>query len=135
MESLEIIKSVSEVGYTRYSGIEITAVGEGFGEARVVLTENHRNPSGAVHGGIIFCLGDVIGGVAFRTLGGLPVTLSSDITYFRPILDDQVIYARADVIKFGKTTGFVEIKILNEKKVECARIAATYYNMEGRRKS
>lgn len=133
MDSIETIRSESEVGYTAYSGIEITAIGEGWCEACVHMEKHHLNPSGAAHGGIIFALGDVAGGVAFKTLGGLPTTLSSNITYFRPFLGDSVIYARADVVKFGKTTGFVNVQLLNEKKVECARIAATYYNMKGRK--
>ena len=130
--TLQQEREICEVGYTRYSGIELTAFGKGFAEGKMVITEHHQNPGGAVHGGAIFCLGDVIGGIAFRGMGGPPVTLSSNITYFRPMLDDQVIYARAEVIKFGKTTAFIEISILNEEKTECARIAATYYNLKGR---
>ena len=131
-DSFEHLKTVISTGYTAYSGVELTDAGDGYAEGRMMITENHRNPYGNVHGGAIFCLGDVIGGAAFRTYGGLPVTLSSNISYMRAMKSDHVIYARADVIKYGKTTSYVEIKILNEQKVECARIAATYYNVEGR---
>ena len=133
-ELLETIRLESLKGYTEYSGIELTKVGDGFAEGRVQLAPCHRNPSGAVHGGITFCLGDVIGGIACRTLDALPVTVSSTISYMRPMISDQVIYARADVIKYGKTTFFVEIHILNEQKVEAARLQATYYNMKCRGK-
>lgn len=132
---LSKFKERSEVGYTSYTGVELTAVGDGWAEGRILISDHHLNPSGAVHGGTIFCLGDVTGGVAYRSTGALPVTQSSSITYFRPFLNDRVIYSRADVIRAGKTTGFVEIKIYNEQKTECARISATYYNVEGRTRS
>ena len=72
--SLEQIREESINGYTEYSGIEIMETREGYAFGRVVLQDHHRNPSGAVHGGLTFCLGDVMGGTAVRTLGALPIT-------------------------------------------------------------
>ena len=72
-ELLETIRKEAMKGYTEYSGIELTEVGEGYAAGRVVIKPQHLNPSGAVHGGIIFCLGDVIGGIACRMTDSLPV--------------------------------------------------------------
>ena len=125
----DVIRKESTTGYTEYSGIELTETGEGTAAGRVVIKDCHLNPSGAVHGGLIFCLGDVIGGNACRTLGALPVTVSSTISYMRPLRGDRVIYAEAEVTKAGKTTFFVTIRILNEKHEEAASLQAVYYNM------
>ena len=127
--SLETIQKESVLGFTEYSGIELLEVTEGYAYGCVQIQEHHKNPSGAIHGGLIFCLGDVIGGTACRSIGALPVTVSSSISYMRPILGDQVIYARANIVKQGKTTIFVEIRILNEQKEEAAMLQATYYNI------
>lgn len=132
MITIEELQAISINGYTEYSGIVLDRIDEGYAEGHIDITEHHRNPYGAVHGGVTFCLGDVIGGIACRTMGALPVTVSSNISYYRPMLHDRVIYARAKVVKYGKTTAFVEIKILNEEKIEAAGIAAVYCNMEGR---
>lgn len=131
---LETIRSEALNGYTEYSGIELTEVREGYAAGRIVIKPHHCNPSGAVHGGIIFCLGDVIGGIACRMTDSLPVTVSSTISYMKPMLGDRVIYAEAKVLKSGKTTMFAEISILNEKKEEAAKLQAVYYNMKSRGK-
>ena len=129
---IERIRQESIKGYTEYSGIDILETEEGYAFGKVEILAYHRNPSGAVHGGLIFCLGDVMGGTACRTLGALPVTVSSSISYMRPLLHDQVIYARANVAKAGRTTIYVNISILNEQKEEAAVLQAVYYNMSSR---
>ena len=133
-ELLETIREEAMKGYTEYSGIELTEVGEGYAAGRVVIEPHHLNPSGAVHGGIIFCLGDVIGGIACRMTDSLPVTVSSTISYMKPMLGDKVIYAEARVLKSGKTTMFAEISILNEHKEEAVKLQAVYYNMKSKGK-
>jgi len=132
METIEEIRKTALVGYTEHSDIELTRISEGHAEGRVAVKAHHLNPSGAVHGGIIFCLGDVIGGIACKTMDALPVTVNSNISYMRPMLGDKYIYTKADVIKKGKTTLFVDIRIYNEKMVETCRMNATYYNMANR---
>ncbi|MBQ9030406.1 MAG: PaaI family thioesterase [Parasporobacterium sp.] len=133
-DMIETISRESMKGYTEFSGIELTQTKEGYAEGKVEIQDHHRNPSGAVHGGIIFCLGDVIGGIACRTLGALPVTVSSNISYMRPMLKDRVIYARAEVLKAGKTLYNVTIRILNEQKTESAVLQAIYHDMKSRGK-
>jgi len=133
-ELLETIRKEAMKGYTEYSGIELTEIGEGYAAGRVVIEPQHLNPSGAVHGGIIFCLGDVIGGIACRMTDSLPVTVSSTISYMKPMLGDKVIYAEAKVLKSGKTTMFAEISILNEQKEETVKLQAVYYNMKSKGK-
>ena len=132
MKSVETIISEAIVGFSSYSDIELTAVGEGFAEGKIEIKDHHRNPSGAVHGGTIFCLADVIGGIAAYTLGCLPTTLNSNISYMRPMINDKVITCRADVIKKGKSAVFVEAKVFNVQMEEAARLVATYYDLNDR---
>ena len=130
--TLEQIKKESILGYTAYSGIELLEAENGHAFGRIRLQDHHRNPSGAVHGGVIFCLADVMGGTACRTLDALPVTVSSTISYMRPMLGGEVIYARADIIRRGKTTIFVEVRVLNDSMEETAMLQGTYYDMSSR---
>ena len=130
--SLDQIKEESILGYTAYSGIELLEAEDGHAFGCIRLQDHHRNPSGAVHGGVIFCLADVMGGTACRTVDALPVTVTSTISYMRPMLGDQVIYARAQIVKQGRTTIFVEVRVLNEKMEEAALLQGTYYNMQNR---
>lgn len=130
--SLESMRTLITTGFTAHTGIELTSVGEGFAEGKIELKPEHLNPYGVVHGGVTYCLADVLGGAAFRTMGGLPVTMNSNITYFRPVKAGKVIYAKAEVVRYGNTTSFIETKIFDEDMMECCRVAATYYNIEGR---
>lgn len=123
------IRKESILGFTAYSDIEILKTSEGYAYGRVQIQNHHLNPSGAVHGGLIFCLGDVMGGTACRTLDALPVTVSSNISYMRPLLHVKEIYAEAHVVKSGRTTMYADIRILNEQKEEAAMLQAVYYNM------
>ena len=130
--TLEQIKKESILGYTAYSGIELLEAEDGHAFGKIRLLDHHRNPSGAVHGGVIFCLADVMGGTACRTVDALPVTVSSTISYMRPMLGGEEIYARAEIVKRGKTTIFVDVRVLNDHMVETAMLQGTYYDMSGR---
>ena len=132
--TVEKIREEALKGYTEYSGIELLEADDGYAIGRVLIKVHHLNPSGAVHGGITFCLGDVIGGIACVTVDALPVTVSTSITYMRPMLGVKEITTRADVIKRGKTTLFVEISIYDDQGNETGRLLATYYDMKGRAK-
>lgn len=130
--SLEQIKEESILGYTAYSGIELLEAEDGHAFGRIRLLDHHRNPSGAVHGGVIFCLADVMGGTACRTVDALPVTVSSTISYMRPMLGGEMIYAKADIVRRGRTTIFVDVRVLNDDMEETAMLQGTYYDMSGR---
>ena len=134
-KDLDTIRKEAIVGYSEHSGIELTDAGDGWAEGRVEIKSCHLNPSGAVHGGIIFCLGDVIGGIACYTLDTLPTTVSTNVVYMHPMLGDRMIYASAKVIKNRRTTMFADIRILNEQKEETARLQAVYYNLKNRKKA
>ena len=130
--TIEEIRETALQGYTKHSDIELIDAGDGYAVGRVSIQPHHLNPSGAVHGGITFCLGDVMGGIACYTLGVLPVTVSTSISYLRPMLGTREITARAEVIKTGKAMVFVEIKIFDDRNLETGRLQAAYYDMRGR---
>lgn len=130
--TLEQIKKESILGYTAYSGIELLEAEDGHAFGQIRLKDHHRNPSGAVHGGVIFCIADVMGGTACRTVDALPVTVSSTISYMRPMIGGEVIYARADIVKRGKTTIFVDVRVFNDRMEETAMLQGTYYDMSSR---
>ena len=77
----------------------------------------------------------MIGGIACYTLDTLPVTVNSTVSYMNPMLGDKVIYAKAEVVKNGRTMMFTDIRILNEQHDEAARMQAVYYNMKNREKT
>ena len=131
--TIEEMREAAIAGYTDYSGIELLDMGDGYAEGRVRIEDYHLNPYGAVHGGLIFCLGDVMGGIACSTLGAKPVTVNSNVSYFSPLIGTKEITARAQVVKYGRTMMFTEISIFNDQHVEACRMNASYYNVRERK--
>ena len=132
--NIEEISKFAIVGYSQHSDIELLDIGEGYAVGRIVIEKRHLNPSGAVHGGVTFCLADVIGGIACYTAGSLPVTVNSNVSYLRPMLGTKEITARAEVIKKGKNVLFVEANIYDDTGKETVRLTATYMDMTERAK-
>ena len=130
--TIEDMRKSAITGYTDHSGIELLEMGDGYAYGRIRIAEHHLNPSGAVHGGVTFCLGDVMGGIACATLGAKPVTVDSNISYFRPLVGTKEITAKAQVIKYGRTMMFTEVRIYNDQNTEACRMNASYYNTRER---
>jgi uncharacterized protein (TIGR00369 family) len=68
-------------------GVEEDAARDGRAELRLEATDEHTNPSGAVHGGVLATLVDAAMGAAIRSLsdeGDTPATSQLTITYLRP---------------------------------------------------
>jgi uncharacterized protein (TIGR00369 family) len=79
--------------------------------------ENHHNPMGRVHGGMIAALADAAMGIAFgRTL--LPgedfSTIDMQIQFVRPVTTG-LIRAEAFVVERGLRIGFVRCEITNKR--------------------
>lgn len=120
------------MGFTEYTGIRILHADNGHAEGEIIVGPEHLNPMGALHGGLLFTLLDTIGGVATRTLGVTPTTLTSNINYLRPTLGAKKITAKADVIKRGRNISVVRIDIFDDKDVLVASGAGNYSDISGR---
>ncbi|MDD3023644.1 MAG: PaaI family thioesterase, partial [Syntrophomonadaceae bacterium] len=59
-----LVDSINHTPYYRLLGIEIAKVGKGTAELAVCANQNHANPLGAIHGGLIMSLADAAMGNA-----------------------------------------------------------------------
>ena len=99
------------------------------GAARVALQtgQQHYNPMGTVHGGILCDLADAAMGVAMAStiLNGETFTTSElSIHYFRPV-QVALLTATAKVIHRGRSTGYIECEIHDEGGRLIAKSAST----------
>ncbi len=77
-----------------------------------------HNPFGIVHGGIFCDFADVAMGAAFASTldeGEIFSTVELQMNYFKSIVDD-IITAKAYVVRKGKKTGYVECEIFDPRK-------------------
>jgi uncharacterized protein (TIGR00369 family) len=99
------------------------------GEAVVELPVDGRmhNPMGFVHGGVIALLADAATGIAFgRTLDDQQsfATVEMKTSYVRPIKEGR-LRAEATLVQRGLRIGFVECRIVNERKKLIATASCT----------
>jgi uncharacterized protein (TIGR00369 family) len=100
------------MGFREHVALQVEPVDEGRGRVVVEAGEDHLNPSGAVHGGVIATMIDVAMGTAVATTGGeSPVTVSLTVTYLEPGRPGR-LEAVARVRKRGKRLLVVEAEVV-----------------------
>ena len=96
------------MGFREHVQLQVEPVDEGTGRVVVDAGDEHLNPHGTVHGGLLATMLDVAMGTAVATTGGeSPVTVSLAITYLEPGQPGRLV-ATAKVRKRGKRLIVVE---------------------------
>ncbi|MGY1847036.1 MULTISPECIES: PaaI family thioesterase [unclassified Blastococcus] len=78
---------VTTGGYAERLGARPESAGEGAARMEFEVTEEHLNPAGTLHGGVLATLVDTAMGQAVRTTTGdgeVPATSQLTVTYLRP---------------------------------------------------
>jgi uncharacterized protein (TIGR00369 family) len=114
-------------------GIELVDSGGGVCTMRLEAGEQHLNPMGTVHGGILCDLADAAMGMAFfSTLdeGESFTTLELKINYLRPFWTGTLI-ARGTVISRGRTIGLTECRVVDDRDRLIAHATSTCMALRG----
>lgn len=114
---------------TKVTGIEITDVGDHYAKVELDLDERHYNAMGAVMGGVYFTMSDFAFAIASNHAGEPTVTLSSHITYLRPVKGKHLI-AETKCLKDGRRTCNYEIQIRDDLGTEVATVVTEGYKVE-----
>lgn len=97
------------------TGVELLEVKEGYSKARLTITEKHLNAGHRTQGGAIFTLADLALAAAANSHGTLAFSLSSTITFLRSSGPSDTLYAEARERYTGRTTGYYQIDITNQR--------------------
>ena len=74
-------------GFAGRLGIRVDDTGDGGARLTLEVTDEHLNPAGTLHGGVLATLVDTAMGQAVRTVtgeGDVPATSQLTVTYLRP---------------------------------------------------
>lgn len=74
-------------GFAGRLGIRVAETGDGDARLAFEVTDEHLNPAGTLHGGVLATLVDTAMGQAVRTVtgeGDVPATSQLTVTYLRP---------------------------------------------------
>ena len=96
------------MGFREHAQLQVEPGEEGTGRVVIDAVDEHLNPHGTVHGGVLATMIDVAMGTAVATTGGdSPVTVSLTVTYLEPGKPGRLV-ATAKVRKRGKRLIVVE---------------------------
>lgn len=96
-------------------GVELIEIKEGYGKARLTITEEHLNAGHRTQGGALFTLADLALAAAANSHGALALSLSSNITFLRGSGAGDTLYAEARERYIGRSTGYYQIDITNQR--------------------
>ena len=114
-------------------GIEVVEAGGGACTMSMEAGEQHSNPMGTIHGGILCDLADAAMGMAFfSTLedGDSFTTLELKINYLRPFWTGK-LFAHGSVISRGKSVGLTECRVVDDQERLIAHATSTCMALRG----
>ena len=100
--------------FALHCGIELVDAAEGEACARMVVDNQHLNGLKTAHGGVIFTLADLAFAAAANSRGQTAVGINAVISYIRPALPGDTLYARAREIYSNKTISGYSVEVENE---------------------
>ncbi|MFQ5942400.1 MAG: PaaI family thioesterase [Anaerolineales bacterium] len=107
------------------------------GKSTMVLEagEQHANPMGTLHGGVLCDVADAAMGMAFASTleaGETFTTLELKINFLKTLWDGQ-LQAAGRVVKRGRTIGLVDCEVLDDDGTLVARASSTCMVLQGGR--
>ena len=126
---------VADNPFSRYIGMEVLEVREGYALGRIHFEDRHKNIYGGMHGGCSYALADTIGGIAALTYGYYVTTVNSSMNYLSPIKDTENVYCEAQVIRHGKRISVFGVRVMNDEKQVLTDGCFTYYSLEKKEES
>ncbi len=93
----------------------------------------HANPMGTLHGGVLCDLADIAIGYAWATGledGETFTSLDLRINFFKPVFRGK-LRAEARVVRRGRTVGYLETEITDEKGALVAKASASCMTLRG----
>jgi uncharacterized protein (TIGR00369 family) len=108
-------------------GFEITSGGDGRAVMTLQAGPQHANPMGTLHGGVLCDIGDAAMGYAFASTlreGETFTTVDLRVNFLRPVWN-AVLRAEANVVHRGRTVGYVECDVTDERQRVVAKLSST----------
>lgn len=104
--------------FSRWLGIEVLEVREGYSKIRMTLRDEMLNGFGIIHGGIAFSLADSAFAFACNNRNNLSVALDTSINFTKTTFPGEVLTAEATEQHNGRSTGLYQVRITrNENEV------------------
>jgi acyl-coenzyme A thioesterase 13 len=114
----ERLSRFGQGGYDRsLAGMELIAAEGGRARVRLPVGEAVQNANGALHGGAVATLVDVVGTLAIMTADRdhrPGVSTDLNVSWFAPAAGGSTVLVEATVLKTGRTLAFVQVDVRRE---------------------
>ncbi len=132
------MKSPSEVVQTMYEndefskwlGIKVIESSEGKSVLKMTVRKEMLNGFGIAHGGISYSLADSALAFASNSHGKKAVSIETSISHIKPIKENDVLIAKAELKNIGNKIGIYEVEIKNQNSRLVALFKGTVYRKE-----
>jgi len=101
-------EAIKVTAYYNLLGIKLHLLSSGYAEIKVLAGQEHTNPMGLIHGGLITSIADAAMGNAVRSLAIKGVTVDMSTAFTAAARLGDTIIARGKVIKTGRNLIFAE---------------------------
>lgn len=116
--------------FAERTGIVLMEVREGYAKATLEIKKEHLNAGNRTQGGAIFTLADLTLAAAANSHGQLSFSLSSNITFLRASGEGDTLYAEARERYIGRSTGYYQIDITNQREELIATFESSVFRKE-----
>jgi uncharacterized protein (TIGR00369 family) len=123
----------NDVPIARLIGFEAKDIADGRATVTLAAGPQHANPMGTLHGGVLCDIADAAMGIAFASTlaaGESFTTVELKINFFRPVWEAQ-LRAEGKVVRRGRSVGYVECEVLDERSQLIAKAASTCLVLRG----
>lgn len=110
----DIRQRFNDCNVGRLLGIEVSEVKEGMARGRMLVTKDHVNVFGGIHGGILFTFADHVGGACGNSMEYKALLVESTARFKKSAREGETIYAQARLVHSRKKVDNIEITVTNE---------------------
>jgi uncharacterized protein (TIGR00369 family) len=126
---------VNDVPIARLIGFEAKEIADGRAVVTLAAGQQHANPMGTLHGGVLCDIADAAMGMAFASTLAPDETFTTielKINFFRPVWEAH-LRAEGKVVRRGSSVGYTECEITDEDGRLVAKAASTCMVLRGER--
>lgn len=129
----EFLRGAAAPPVARLIGFRLVEIEPGRAVVELEAGEQHFNPMGTLHGGILCDIADAAMGLAYAAAlgeGETFTTLELKINFLKPVWKAR-LRATGRVVKQGKTVGMTECDVTDESGALVARATSTCLTLRG----
>jgi acyl-CoA thioesterase len=113
--------------FSRFLGIELLELREGYSKTTLVIEDHMLNFHGLPHGGVIFSLADAAFAAACNSYGQVAVALHVDVSFLAAVEIGTRLVAEATEEHLGGRTGLYRLAVTKEDGTLVALCHGTAY--------